>query len=70
MALPYAIIFLGDREERFFSDCDISHLVGWWYIDGIFMLWQRSEKELEKFLEIFNSYHPTSEFTVHRFFRR
>ena len=64
MALPYAIIFLGDLEERFFSDCDILHLVGWWYIGGIFMLWQHSEKELEKFLEILNSYHPTSKFTA------
>ena len=27
MGPPYAIIFLGDLEERFFSDCDISPLV-------------------------------------------
>ena len=27
MAPPYAIIFLGDLQERFFSDCDISSLV-------------------------------------------
>ena len=27
MALPYAIIFLGDLEERFFSDCNIVILV-------------------------------------------
>ena len=27
----------------------------WWsYIDNIFMLWQHSEKELEKFLEFLN----------------
>ena len=27
MGPPYAIIFLGDLEERFFGDCDISPLV-------------------------------------------
>ena len=64
MAPPYAIIFLGDLEERFFSDCDISSLVWWRYIDDIFMLWQHGEKALKKFLEILNSYHPTIKFTA------
>ena len=64
MAPPYAIIFLGDLEERFFSDCDISSLVWWQYIDNIFMLWQHGEKALKKFLEILNSYHPTIKFTA------
>ena len=64
MVPPYAIIFLGDLEERFFSDCDISPLVWWQYIDNIFMLWQHGEKALKKFLEILNSYHPTIKFTA------
>ena len=38
MASPYAIIFWGDFEERFFSDCDIFSLVWWRYIDDICML--------------------------------
>ena len=54
-----AIIFLGDLEERLFSECDISPLVQWQYIKNIFMLWQHGEKELKKFSEILNSYHPT-----------
>ena len=61
---PYTINFLGDLEERFFSDCDISPLVWWRYIDDIFMIWQHGEKELEKFLEILNSYHATIKFTA------
>ena len=64
MAPPYAIIFLGDLEERFFSDCDISPLLWWRYINDIFMLWQHGEKELKKFLEILTSYHPTIKFTA------
>ena len=64
MASPYAIIFLGDLEGRFFSDCGISRLVWWRYINGIFMLWQHGEKELKRFLEILNPYHPTIKFTV------
>ena len=64
MAPPYAIIFLDDLEERFFSDCDISSLVWWQYIDNIFMLWQHGEKALKKFLEILISCHPTVKFTA------
>ena len=63
MAPPYAIIFLGDSEERFFSNFDISPLVCWQYTDDNFMLWQYGEKKLEKFLEILNSFHPTIKFT-------
>ena len=62
MAPQYATIFLGDLEERFFDDCDISHLVWWRHIDNVFMLWQHGEKEHKKFLEILNSYHPTIKF--------
>ena len=47
-----------------FSDCDISPLVCWRYIDNIFMLSQQGEKQLKKFLEILNSYHPTIKFTA------
>ena len=64
MAPPYAIIFWGYLEERFFSDCDIAPVVWWRYIEDIFMLWQHGEKELKKFLEILNSYHPTIKFTA------
>ena len=64
MAPPCAIIFLGDIEERFFSDRDITSPVWWEYIDDILMLWQHGKKELKKFLEILNFYHPTINFTA------
>ena len=64
MAPPYAIIFMGDLEEKLLKDCDKKPLAWWRYIDDIFMLWQHGEKELEKFLEFLNCYHPTIKFTA------
>ena len=64
MAPPYAIIFMGDLEEKLLKDCDKKPLAWWRYIDDIFMLWQHDEKELEMFLEFLNCYHPTIKFTA------
>ena len=47
MAPPYAIIFMGDSEEKILKDCDKKSLTWWRPIDDIFMLWQHGEKELE-----------------------
>ena len=49
MAPPYAIIFMGDLEEKFLKDCDKKPLAWWRSIDDIFMLWQHGEKELKSF---------------------
>ena len=64
MAPPYAIIFMGNLEEKLLKDCDKKLLAWWRYIDDIFMLWQHSEKELKKFLEFLNCFHPTIKFTA------
>ena len=64
MAPPYAILFMGDLEEKIFKDCDKKPLTWWRYIDDIFMLWRHGEKELEKFLEFLNCYLPTIKFTA------
>ena len=64
MAPSYAIIFMSDLEEKIFKDCDKRPLTWWRYIDDTFMLWQHGEKELEKFLEFVNYYHPTIKFTA------
>ena len=56
MAPLYAIIFLGDLKERFFSDCDISLLVWWRYIFlvAVFLCFgnmvKKSLRSSEKFL--------------------
>ena len=64
MAPPYAILFMGDLEEKILKDCDKKPLTWWRYIDDIFMLWQHGKKELENFLEFLNCYHPTIKFTA------
>ena len=53
MAPPYAIIFLGDLEEKLLKDCDKKQLTCWQCIDDIFMLWQHGEKELKKYHQSF-----------------
>ena len=62
MAPPYAVIFMGDLEEKILKACDKKPLTWWQYTDDIFILWQNSEKE--KFLEFLNCYHPTIKFTA------
>ena len=64
MAPPYAIIFMGDLEEKLLKDYNKKPLAWWRYIDDIFMLWEHGEKELEKLLEFLNCYHPTIKFTA------
>ena len=64
MALPYAIIFMGDLEKKILKDCDKKPFTWWRYIDDIFMLWQHGEKELEKFLKFRNCHHPTIKLTA------
>ena len=55
---------MGDLEEKLLKDCDKKPLAWWQFIDDIFMLWQHGVKELEKFLEFLNCYHPTIKFTA------
>ena len=62
MAPPYAITYKGDLDEKVLKDCDKRPLSCWRYIDNIFMLRGHVEKELEKFLEFLNCYHPTIKF--------
>ena len=51
MVPPYAIIFLGDPEEIFFSDCDIPLLAWWRYIDDIFCFSNMVKKSLRSSLK-------------------
>ena len=63
MAPPYAIIYMDELERGFLENYHLQPLVWWRYIDDIFMLCQHGEKELKKFLDILNCYHPSIKFT-------
>ena len=63
MAPPYAIIFMGDLEEKILEKSALKPLVWWRYIDDIFMLWQHGEENLKEFLKALNCYHPSIKFT-------
>ena len=63
MAPPYAIIFMGDLEERILQNCNFKPLVWRRYVGDIFLLWQRGEEKLKEFLDILNRYHPSIKFT-------
>ena len=68
MAPPYAIIFMGNLEERILQDCRFKPLVWWRYSDDIFLLWQHGEEKLKEFVDILNRYHPSIKFTS-KYFR-
>ena len=54
---------MDELERGFLENYHLQPLVWWRYIDDIFMLWQHGEKELKKFLDILNCYHPSIKFT-------
>ena len=56
MTPSYAIIFMGDLQEKLVRDCDKKPLAWWRYIDDIFMLWQLGKKELKKIFELLPSH--------------
>ena len=54
----YADIYLADWEESAFLKCPSRPLVYFRYLDDIFGLWDKSEREFHYFLNILNSHHP------------
>ena len=63
MAPSYAILFMSDFEEAFLKSSPYKPYVWWRYIDDIFMIWQHGEEQLQQFLDLLNSCHPTLKFT-------
>lgn len=66
MAPSYAVLYMGDLEERFLAGSGWNPWVWWRYIDDIFMIWQYGEKELDDFIKLLNNFHPTIKFTTKR----
>ena len=46
-ALPYAIIFMADLEERILKDIELKPRIWWRYIDDIFFIWEHGEDSLK-----------------------
>ena len=63
MAPNYAILFMGDLEEKILESSPLKPLVWWRYIDDIFFLWEHGEESLKLFLDHLNQAHPSIKFT-------
>ena len=64
LAPPYAILFMGDLEEKILHASQKKPMIWWRYIDDIFFIWEHGEESLEKFLNNLISFHPTIKFTA------
>ena len=62
-APSYAIITMGDFEEKALQGSVLQPWLWWRYIDDIFMVWEHGEENLLKFIEYLNNLHPTIKFT-------
>ena len=65
-APPYACIFMDHLENEMLSKWAVQPWLWWRYIDDIFFIWTKSEKELDEFMTHMNSYHPNIRFTYEK----
>ena len=62
-APSYAIITMGDFEEKALDGAELKPWLWWRYIDDIFMVWEHGEESLLEFITYLNNLHPTIKFT-------
>ena len=62
-APSYAILTMGDFEEKALDGATLKPWLWWRYIDDIFLVWEHGEDSLLEFLEYLNGLHPTLKFT-------
>ena len=63
MVPNYAIIFMHYLETNFLANYPKQPKIWLRFIDDIFMIWTEGKLELNKFLPVLNSHHPTIKFT-------
>ena len=63
MAPSYASLFMGKFEADFLKSAALQPLIWYRFLDDIFLIWEHSKEELEKFIENLNKFHPTIKFT-------
>ena len=64
MAVAFANIFMADIETKILSRSVRKPTLWKQYIDDIFSLWDVNKHEINKFIELANSHHPTIKFTA------
>ena len=62
-APSYAILTMGDFEEKALDGATLKPWLWWRYIDDIFLVWEHGEDSLIDFIDYLNSLHPTLKFT-------
>ena len=63
MAPSYASLFMGKLEKEFLENENFKPTVWLRFLDDIFMIWNHSEEDLQKFINSLNNFHPTIKFT-------
>jgi len=63
LAPSMACLFMGRLEERLLSSVSKKPLMWIRYIDDVFFLWPHGPDELQRFVTLCNSFHPTIKFT-------
>ena len=64
MAVSLANIFMAAVETEIINRCHFKPLTWKTQIDDIFSLWNVNKEEINSFIELANSYHPTIKFTA------
>ena len=62
--MAFANIFMADLETQILSKSIIKPMIWKRYIDNIFLLWDVSKPDIDKFITQANSHHPTIKFTA------
>ncbi|XP_070562321.1 uncharacterized protein [Ptychodera flava] len=64
MAPSYAIIYMGDLEEKILQDAPSTPLLWHRFIDDIYSIFVANMQAITAFFKFLNSYHPTIKFTM------
>ena len=64
MAVSFANIFMAAVETEIINRSHLKPLTWKRYIDDVFSLWNINKEEINSFIELANSYHPTIKFTA------
>ena len=64
MAVSYANIFMAEIETKSILQSDTKPREWKRYIDDVFSLWDNDKKDVDRFIEQVNKFHPTIKFTA------